>query len=482
MKRFLCMYFPAWVESLAARSLQPSVQEPPDARRNFKTLYRLVLWALKFSPLAALDEELVTAYRRRELPDLNPLHYGITLETSGTERIHRSEENLIQKILYELSQSGIKTRIAAAPTAGAAWAFSRYAAQPVSMTTQQDLLTELGKLPIEALRIKPGELSVFHQLGIRQIKQLLGLSPESLTARFGAGIVSRIAQALGHRPEMLHFIHPRLAFSISRSFDIPLFDVEAVKQALMVQLRELLARLKHQSKKAGSFVIELRMLSETQRKIVRSKELTLYSATHDLTFVSSVLESQLESFGACGPVDLLRIGARNIETAGNIQNAFIQKASDRTSGLQDELLNNFVIRLGKNAVRQAAFNQSHVPERSFSFLPLDKKYSARVENFSFGQNLERPSCFFRPPQLLTVTALLPDHPPARIRWQGREYRIICGSGPEKICAEWWREKIIPENENNLPEREYFRIQDEIGRWLWVFRDRRQQWYVQGVWI
>jgi hypothetical protein len=71
----------------------------------------------------------------------------------------------------------------------------------------------------------------------------------------------------------------------------------------------------------------------------------------------------------------------------------------------------------------------------------------------------------------------------RVRWRGEDLRIERSVGPERIEGEWWR--------GGEPARDYFKVQDERGRWLWVLRRDGGEdgagaaagsaWFVHGLW-
>ena len=123
-------------------------------------------------------------------------------------------------------------------------------------------------------------------------------------------------------------------------------------------------------------------------------------------------------------------------------------------------------------------------------------------------------------------AMMPDGPPSWFRWRGMERRITASAGPERIAAEWWtrsagvtrrpargrkafgesyarayerfmlgRAATAPaggrprarscEADDDEPAgetRDYFKVQDEQGRWLWIYRVLEQGcWFVHGLW-
>ena len=82
-------------------------------------------------------------------------------------------------------------------------------------------------------------------------------------------------------------------------------------------------------------------------------------------------------------------------------------------------------------------------------------------------------------------ALTPDGPPAQLRWRGMEQRITASAGPERIACEWWHlapGEYTGGKKNEVGARDYFKVQDERGCWLWVYRVvETGRWFVHGLW-
>ena len=71
---------------------------------------------------------------------------------------------------------------------------------------------------------------------------------------------------------------------------------------------------------------------------------------------------------------------------------------------------------------------------------------------------------FRHPELVEAfAATVPDGPPRRFRWRRIVHAVIRAEGPERISPEWWHD------EEDVEERDYFRLESEAGRRFWVFR-------------
>jgi protein ImuB len=150
-------------------------------------------------------------------------------------------------------------------------------------------------------------------------------------------------------------------------------------------------------------------------------------------------------------------------------------------------MNSFSVRLGKDRVSLATLHHSYIPERAFSYTSAITACSDTTSpaTTSVQEPLvpygitERPSVLLPQPEPITTIAMLPDKPPSLIQWRGAHLKIISGIGPERIAPEWWHDNL---QTGTFSERDYFRVQDDCGRWLWVYRNQRtREWFLHGVW-
>ena len=83
----------------------------------------------------------------------------------------------------------------------------------------------------------------------------------------------------------------------------------------------------------------------------------------------------------------------------------------------------------------------------------------------------------RTPELVEVTAPIPDYPPMLFRHKGKLHKITKADGPERIEPEWWLQ--------NGQHRDYYCVEDEEGRRYWLFRlghydaEKTYQWFIHG---
>ena len=78
---------------------------------------------------------------------------------------------------------------------------------------------------------------------------------------------------------------------------------------------------------------------------------------------------------------------------------------------------------------------------------------------------------------------LPDGPPRRFRWRGRDYQVAAADGPERVYGEWWRRAA-----ERGAVRDYFQVEDESGERFWIYRagdgedpgTGSHKWFLHGV--
>lgn len=175
-----------------------------------------------------------------------------------------------------------------------------------------------------------------------------------------------------------------------------------------------------------------------------------------------------------------------------------------------EFIDTLVNQLGPDAVCELTVSESHVPERVFSRRPaLESALPGAIRNPTSKALTRhaRPTVLLDPPEPARVMYLTPDGPLLALTWRGRQSKLFSCLGPEHISLEWWRdgpgddqssaadESIRGEapgaadpatsgagSDFPPPARAYFTVQDEHGRWLWIFHQLGEaRWFVHGEW-
>lgn len=445
-----------------------------DCDYELQKLQELATWSLRFTPLVGIDTSLLESYAKGEVA--SSLYNGLVLDITGTDRLHKGEERLASRLFERFRRAKLEAKIAITPTIGASWALSRCAPARLSiLRTVKEIKEAISPLPIYSLRLPVSIESGLTQVGIYRVEDVLQLPRKSLPIRFGVQLLTRLDQALGHIQESLTTIHPPTEWKASKEFEVPLSRHESIQNAILSLLSELIQGLNRSAMRSSRFNLEVNGKDSRGEHFSINREFSLHTATKNERHLISILSPLIEGIAPPAPISTITVEAVQVEQAFSLQQDF--EGSESNTIARDELLNTFVVRLGKDRVSQVGFQHSYIPERSYRYVPVLID-SGGPEAHSLHVIGDRPSYIFNAPEEIEAIALLPDKAPSWIRWRSTSYKIIKGSYPERISPEWWD----PRGSSN-DERDYFKIQEEEGKWFWVYRENSsQRWFIHGLWI
>lgn len=424
--------------------------EPHRPEREHIALRALAVWAHRLSPSVAVDGT-----------------DGLLLDVTGCAGVFRGEGRMSSIATESFRKIGFHTRLAIAPTFGCAWAAARFA-DAENQTIHGDKIRDaLEPLPIEALRVDAGTAADLRELGISAVGHLLDMPRSTLPARFGDRLLLRLDQALGQAIETIEHVRPTTPPAVARVFDGPTDRIEAIVLTLRALLDELCEQLLSRECGARTLQVELDRSDLPPERLV----ITLARPSRDPRHLWSLLRVKLEAAHLGFGVEAVRLRADQIARIPHRQTSRFE--SEATIGEVEiecviaELTDTLRNRLGPDRVHRVSVTESHVPERAFGFQHRAERVGSITPN-------DRPTALFDPPIPARVVALTPDGPVHRVRWHDLDEAIIASIGPERISPEWWLK--------SHQTRDYFRVQCESGRWLWLARGiERNRWFVHGVW-
>jgi protein ImuB len=366
----------------------------------------------------------------------------------------------------------------------------------------------LSPLPIGALRLPARTIDGLTELGLDRIEDLMRLPRVSVPSRFGPETLRRLDQALGRVHEEITPIRLDPPLRLERLLEGPTTNHEAIE----LVIRELLSMLADELSRREAGVVSLALQLDRLKRDCRgtetiSERLRLSRPTRSPRHLWSLLRPRVErinlGYGVEG-ISLVVVRQRRLRHRQLSREDIGRKdAGEYQSG--GELIDTLVNRLGVESVLRVRLRDSHTPERAAALEPVigvdrkseDSDVLHRAEARCHAA--PRPSVLFEHPQGAHAVAMMPDRPPTLVRWQGQDLRIVTGIGPERIGAEWWKtpslsvpaKARIRARQTHDPNsgadakstlfRDYFRIQDHTGRWLWIFRESAGRWFVHGVW-
>lgn len=457
-----------------ARSILPDLIDTPEDVDLYQAhLARLIRAMDRYSPWVAPD---------RELHD-NSLQGdgGLWLEITGGSHLFGGETAMITHILRDVKARGYAARIAIADTAGAAWACARHHPGNVSERTlslPNDHATAAG-FPVSALRLSDDIITLLSRLGLKQLGDITPLPRANITTRLGPDVLHRLDQFYGRLPEYLNFELPDNPWLIRQSFDEPLGDADNLALAIRTMTEKLCDRLQTDNLGLRRLVVRSIRVDGHAHTITTTTGAPCQSAAHVLRLLEEKMPGVDTGFG----IEQVIVYAPWVEHV-----AFRQVRLDRQ---QDEtgdaialaqLIDRISHHLGPNDILyRPAHHASHLPERAaIRQSPVGPAKTSRLPDVTLPR---RPVRLLDPPEPVEVIDRNPTGTPTRLRWRKMIVDILHADGPERLCPEWWGHLDRDHYALSQMTRDYFRICDQKGRMLWLFRTGpagQDIWSVHGL--
>jgi protein ImuB len=470
----------AHARSLLPARLQLHVEGHQPAR-DAAALHGLACWAIRFSPLAAPDP-----------PD------GLMIDITGTQRLHRGEGRLIHRIAADLYRRGFRARVAAASTFACAWGVARFRAHDLSRVPPGREREAMEQLPVAAFKIGPDIETGLREIGITHGRHLLHLPRASLAARFDPSLVQRLRLALGEAKEPFEPVRPAPPLRCELLFDGPTDRWESIEAAAREVLEQLAAELARCERGLRRLEVQLLRPRAAPERI----RIDLSRPSRAVKHLWALLRARLEGADLGEGIEGVVLTAAHTARLRHEQigSPALGSNDDRASAAaRGELVDALVGRLGANHVVRIEPVESHLPEQAFRERSAMERPSNRERAAITAAN--RPTALLPRPERASAMMLTPDGPILSLEWREQRWRIAACLGPERIGCEWWRfapaprdgpgdasarpgarERAIPPAIGPPPDRDYFAVQIEGGRWVWVYRlAGTGRWFVHGEW-
>ena len=406
---------------------------PEDPAGDARTLERLALWAMRFTPLVGLAGE-----------------DGLLLDLTGVGHLFGGEAALLDDVLGRLNRRGLTARGAVACRAGTALALVR--AGGSGLLPEGGEAAAVAPLPLAALRLAPPLVAALHGLGLRDVGSLAAQPRAGLVRRFGAGLVRALDEALGEAERPISPLRPPPEMEVARDFADPVVTREGIEAALDGLLVDLCRALTQTGRGARRLLLRAERVDGEVQEIVIGTGLPVRAPAH----LARLFHGKLETLAPeCG-FERLALAAQATEPMAGTQESLAP--GGRAARREDlaQLLDRLSQRL---PVWRLAPRASHWPERAaqrvgaFDDVAVPEGWAARP----------RPVRLLQRPLYIGAMALLPDAPPSLLRIGRQAQRVVRAEGPERVEPEWWRDRP------GRKLRDYYRVELASGARLWVCR-------------
>lgn len=448
-----------------AKAICPSLQVIDDQPGLAKRLLRrMAEWSIRFSPCVAVDGD-----------------DGLIIDATGCTHLLGGDKFYIEDIIARFQKHGYTTRAAIADTIGTAWAVARFEKEKFIIEPGQQS-TALLSLPAAALRLENDTVERLNKLGLRQVKDFIGMQRSALRRRFvkfelhdsGYGrlssILTRINQALGVEEEFIQPVHPVEPYQER----LPCLELIVTAPGIEIALQRLLEILCRRLKQDGKGIRTA--LLKCYRIDGKIEEISIGTirASHHAEHLFRLFKLKIPSIEPALGIELFILHATKVED----HLPFQEKIWNSEAGLDDEriaeLLDRLSCKIGADVIHRYLPDEHYWPERSVkNVLSLDKTTTTQWK-----MDRPRPLQILSRPEWIEVMAPIPDYPPMNFRYKGILHTIKRADGPERIEQEWW----IEEGQH----RDYYYVEDEQGCRYWLFRlghyDESYEWFVHGYFV
>jgi protein ImuB len=376
---------------------------------------------------------------------------ALLLEIEGSRNLYGDFERLIENLRRGLHRLGYTARIAAAPTPlGATW-LAR-CGREICVTDHAALFAALARLPLTCLDLDADGESLLRGLGLTALIDCLRLPRDGIARRVGPHILELLDRAFGRQPDPRPAFVPPERFHAQLTLPAPV----ATREALLFPLHRLLLELGGFLLARGSGAAALAITLRSPRSASTRLSFQLVTPTRDAYHLTNLVRERLERVTLRAPVEdivlevdaLLPLAPQPFDFFAGVH---------APNELRAQLVERLQARLGRDAVRGAATQADHRPERAWRYVEAGASTDTAVNN-------RRPVWLLPEPMALEIRGGQP-------YWDGA---LMLEPQQERIESGWWDGADVG--------RDYFIACDARGRQLWVFRELAapRRWFLHGV--
>jgi protein ImuB len=339
------------------------------------------------------------------------------------------------RLRQELTALGFSHRIVVAPNPVAARMLAN-AHDGLAVTRADELRNRLEQMPVERIGLGRDVAVALSRMGLRTLRQVLGLPRETLARRFPAQVLQHLDNLLGERPVALECYTPPDYFDVRIELN---FDVES-HQALLFPLKRLIADLTAFLAGRDSGVQRFALYLEHNEGPDSVVPVGLLSAEREAGMLFELARGRLEQIQVTSPVRAVRLLARDLPAFVPAHRELFDERPQQSLPWE-QLRERLRARLGDDSVNALYMHADHRPECAW-------QRNVVVKGKPSAPSVPRPGWLL--PQPLPLL--------------GVGTQII--AGPERIESGWWDGSDV--------RRDYYLIETRTGQRGWAYRSVGEQ--------
>ncbi|WP_341910967.1 DNA polymerase Y family protein [Ferrovibrio terrae] len=416
------------------------VTAPADPLGDQAALERLADWCCRWSPTVQVDGA-----------------DGIVMDVYGVTHLFGGEDAMLQQMRASFRRMQVTTRIAFAASPAAAWAWSRYGAGGSLPEDRTAAFESLKDLPVAALRIDHDIVDALNGLGLKTIGSIANMARGPLAKRFGQGLLARIDMLMARQPEPITPRVPQAPWRSRANLVEPVSTRDAIDTVLDYLLDALCKLLADEHLGARQLALTAFRVDGDIQTIRVGTSYPSRSPKHLKRLFRDPLDSIAPGFG----IESFTLEALTADPFSADQASL--EATQQDDSRFAELIDRLQGRLGARNVFRFEPLGRHTPENAFARLPPMAR-----------SNREMPDYDPRPTRLISPEPVEMETTGDAFTWRRIRRRIAMTAGPERLHGEWKNGGM------DIAGRDYFQVEDEVGRRYWLFRSSAGDWFMHGI--
>jgi protein ImuB len=391
------------------------------------------------------------------------------LDASGLDRLYPDTQSWLRAIDEALLSDGWE----ASSVAG----FSRFGTRALAGAGRRALVLNspdeerrlASRITLDRLGLPPALVEKLEHLGVRSVGAFLRLPAAGIKRRFGHEVARLHALADDRLWNPLQPTAVEIPCSVKTLLDQAVDDSERLLFILQPMLKRLLAQLASR----GRSLRVLHLMLQLDDRSNRLESLHPATATLDVSALMELLTLRLGSGRLPAAVSELEIRADTVKTPpGQAQLPGCRSGRDLEAA--NRALARVRAELGEAAVTRAALREAHLPEASWTWLPLGLPGEPGLQAAEPRQVRQRPLL-----RRVSRPRPIAPRPPAGRDWYplGADSGAVRHrDGPYLLSGGWW----AGDGADRGVQREYWFAQTEDEQILWIYFDnKRNRWFLHG---
>jgi protein ImuB len=402
---------------------------------------------------------------------------GLLIDITGCAHLFGDEAGLRRAFSRRLRRGGMHVRSVIASAPDAARALARYGR--IAIVPPGKDAGAVRPLPVAALELADDHRIAILRAGLKTIADIADRPSLAFAARFGEKMTLRLRRVLGEVDPPLAPLRSVPMLWVERRFAEPIGRAGDIEAAITDLSTEAVTKLGERREGGRVFEASFFRADGAVRRIAVETGRPMRDAGTILRLFREKLDSLADPIDPGFGFDIIRLALPVTEPLEMRQPGLDGHAieANEVADLADRLS----ARFGQDRVLRFIPEDTHNPDRAAKALPAafnpltSPVWPAPEED----EPPLRPVQMFDPPQPVVAIAQAPDGPPLHFSWRRKKHIVVRAEGPERIAPEWWRT-------SETAARDYYRVEDNEGRRLWLFRSgdygkpENPRWYVHGV--